>query len=357
MQRECIMKIYIWILEIFFVLFLFSGCATIIKGSGPQGVHFKSEPADAKLTVIDLRNGNVMANVKTPQVVLLPKSAGYFKYAKYNATFEKEGYDKKDVNLESDVTPWYIAGNIVFGGLIGWLIVDPASGGMWNFNPEQVSVLLTPKGADPIGFNSDEFKPPLSVEKLCAVINADKYEIQFREPDNTIMRLNEILEVTDLFNKLSAKDKLPKKDGRVLLLSDIEDLKNQTSDYRNVPVKFIGLNLDQQAKIRKLNRRLLEDKYPNETPKKFGGAYTTGSSTMPIDNTKVLIDVQEKKGKITETQADQKEKIKGVRFSDGSVIYGEIVEMNVYKIVIRTKDKRVVTRTFDEVDSFIKVRK
>lgn len=170
---------------------------------------------------------------------------------------------------ESDATAWYIGGNLLFGGLIGWLIVDPASGAMWHFDPEQVSVLLNPKGtADPIGFNIDEFKPPLSVEKLCAVINADKYEIQFREPDNTIARLNEILEVTDLFNKLSTKDKLPKKDGNVLLSPDIEDLKNQTADYRNVPVKFIGLSFDQQAKIRKLNRRLLEVTYPNETPKK-----------------------------------------------------------------------------------------
>jgi uncharacterized protein YceK len=263
------MKIYIRILAIFFVLFFFSGCATIIKGSSPQGINFKSEPADAKLTVIDLRNGNVMAaNVKTPQVVLLPKSAGFFKYGKYNATFEKEGYDKKDVNLESDISGWYVAGNLVLGGLIGWLIVDPASGAMWNFDPEQVSVLLTPKGADPIGFNSDEFKPPLSVEKLCAAINADKYEIQFREPDNTITRLNEILEVTDLFNKLSAKDKLPKKGSEVSLPPDINELKNQTADYRNVPVKFIALSFDQQAKIKKLNRRSLELVYPNETPKK-----------------------------------------------------------------------------------------
>ncbi|MEI8173415.1 MAG: hypothetical protein WCH07_08025 [Deltaproteobacteria bacterium] len=266
------MKIYIRILAIFFVLFFFSGCATIIKGGGPQGIYFKSEPADAKLTVIDLRNGNVMAaNIKTPQVVLLPKSAGYFKYAKYNVTFEKEGYDKKEVNLESDATAWYSAGNLGFllYGLIGWLIVDPASGAMWHFDPEQVSVLLNPKGtADTIGFNIDEFKPPLTVEKLCAAINADKYEIQSREPDNTITRLNEILEVTDLFNKLSTKDKLPKKGSEVSLPPDINELKNQTVIYRDASAKFIGLSFDQQAKIRKLNRRLLEVVYPNETPQK-----------------------------------------------------------------------------------------
>jgi hypothetical protein len=48
----------------------------------------------------------------------------------------------------------------------------------------------------------------------------------------------------------------------------MNDLKNQTADYRNAQVKFIGLNFDQQSKLRKLNRRLLEVAYPNETPQK-----------------------------------------------------------------------------------------
>ncbi|MDY5520178.1 hypothetical protein, partial [Campylobacter lanienae] len=28
------------------------------------------------------------------------------------------------------------AGNFIFGGLLGWLIVDPATGAMWNLKPE-----------------------------------------------------------------------------------------------------------------------------------------------------------------------------------------------------------------------------
>lgn len=262
------MKNYIRILVLFSVLFVFSGCATIIKGSGPQGINFKSEPADAKLTVIDLRNGNVMANTKTPQVVLLPKDAGYFKYAKYQVTFEKEGYDKKEVNLESNASGWYIAGNLVFGGLIGWLIVDPASGAMWTFDPEHVSVLLTPKGGDLIGFNSIEFKPPLSVQKLCSAINADKLGIMFKEPDNTIARLNELLEVPDLYEKLFYKGKVPKQGGEALLPPDITELKSQTADYRSEQTKFTALNFDQQTKVKTMNRKLLEMTYPNETPKK-----------------------------------------------------------------------------------------
>jgi hypothetical protein len=38
---------------------------------------------------------------------------------------------------------WYI-GNIVFGGLIGMLIVDPATGAMWKIENEHISENLQP---------------------------------------------------------------------------------------------------------------------------------------------------------------------------------------------------------------------
>jgi hypothetical protein len=31
-----------------------------------------------------------------------------------------------------------VAGNFVFGGLIGWLVVDPLSGAMYNLEPEHI---------------------------------------------------------------------------------------------------------------------------------------------------------------------------------------------------------------------------
>ena len=50
----------------------------------------------------------------------------------------------------------------------------------------------------------------------------------------------------------------------------------------------------------------------------------------------------------------QTEDIRGVRFKDGSVIYGMIIEMNVNKIIIMTKDNEAITKKFDDVESFIK---
>jgi outer membrane protease len=50
----------------------------------------------------------------------------------------------------------------------------------------------------------------------------------------------------------------------------------------------------------------------------------------------------------------QTENIRGVRFKDGSVIYGIIVEMNVNKLIILTKDNKTITKKFDDVATFIK---
>ena len=257
-------------LVLFFILILFSGCATIIKGGGPQGINLTSEPDDAKIKLIDLRNGNVMANTKTPQVVLLPKSSGFFQNAKYSATFEKEGYENKDINLESSLNPWYI-GNVIFGGLIGLVIVDPASGAMWSFDPEQVSVFLSTKDGDPLGFSTSEFIAPLSIEKFFISFNKSKYDIELTKPDNSLARLNEILEVINLYDQLNVNNKLPKLDNNELSLpSDIIDLKKQTDKYTKSNDKFFALNFDQQSKLKKLNRRLLEISYPDELPKKVG---------------------------------------------------------------------------------------
>lgn len=37
---------------------------------------------------------------------------------------------------------WYIAGNLLVGGILGWLIVDPLSGAMWTLSPAQVDARL-----------------------------------------------------------------------------------------------------------------------------------------------------------------------------------------------------------------------
>jgi hypothetical protein len=50
----------------------------------------------------------------------------------------------------------------------------------------------------------------------------------------------------------------------------------------------------------------------------------------------------------------QTENIKGVKFKDGSVIYGRVIEMNINDIRIETEDGKILTRKFDDVVKFLK---
>jgi len=50
----------------------------------------------------------------------------------------------------------------------------------------------------------------------------------------------------------------------------------------------------------------------------------------------------------------QTENIKGVKFKDGSIIYGSVIEMNANDIRIETKDGKIISRKFDEVVKLLK---
>ncbi len=117
------------------------GCASIVKGSN-QKVYFGSEPEGAKVTVYD-EGGSVVAEGTSPVTLPLKRGAGYFSSAKYKVVFEAQGYDKKEVWLSGSLEAgWYLAGNLLLGGWIGWLIVDPLTGAMWRLAPENVSANL-----------------------------------------------------------------------------------------------------------------------------------------------------------------------------------------------------------------------
>ncbi len=119
------------------------GCATIMKG-GDQKMAFRGDPSGARISVFDSR-GTLVTDGKTPVTLPLKKGDGYFQAARYKVVFEAPGYAKKEIWLSGSLEAgWYIAGNLVVGGLIGWLIVDPITGAMWNLGPEAVGANLDP---------------------------------------------------------------------------------------------------------------------------------------------------------------------------------------------------------------------
>jgi hypothetical protein len=122
------------------VLVLLSGCASIVSKSS-RPVTITSSPIGAKVT-ISKSSGVPIQVGETPMTVTLETSNGFFTKAKYTVEATKPGYQTSSAVISADLNGWYF-GNIVFGGLIGLLIVDPATGAMWKLD-DTYSVNLAP---------------------------------------------------------------------------------------------------------------------------------------------------------------------------------------------------------------------
>jgi hypothetical protein len=118
--------------------FFMASCASIVSKS-EYPVSLTSSPAGVKVLV--KKNGMVIHQGVTPSMVTLSARGGFFSPAKYQVEFSKKGGSTQTVPLTADIDGWYF-GNILFGGLIGILIVDPATGAMWKL-PENVNTTWT----------------------------------------------------------------------------------------------------------------------------------------------------------------------------------------------------------------------
>jgi hypothetical protein len=97
------------------------------------------------VTVKDKR-GVELHRAVTPTTISLPSDAGFFSPARYTFEFEKEGFGPGLASLGASLDGWYI-GNILFGGLIGMLIVDPATGAMWRLSDRVYGNLPPERGS------------------------------------------------------------------------------------------------------------------------------------------------------------------------------------------------------------------
>ncbi len=130
----------------------FTGCATIINdlsggssgtSNGNYPVTLNSEPGEAQYCIKDTE-GKVVCEGKTPATVKLNARKAYFKGKDYVVTFKKDGYDDLAYPIKRTLNGWYLGGNLLIGGLIGYLIVDPATGAMWRLE-KNVKVTLKQK--------------------------------------------------------------------------------------------------------------------------------------------------------------------------------------------------------------------
>ncbi len=123
------------------VLIFLTGCASIISKS-MYPVTINSYPDEANIVVKD-EYGRQIYKGKTPATLTLSAGEAYFHAKSYTVTFSKSGYEEQTAVIKAGLDGWYI-GNILFGGLIGMLIVDPLTGAMWSL-PKELIVTLVEK--------------------------------------------------------------------------------------------------------------------------------------------------------------------------------------------------------------------
>ena len=130
------------IYKILFCLLLLSGCATVMRDD-TQIVPIQSNVEGVNIEVINSQ-GAVVYTGKTPvSVDLKTAKDGYFNPESYLIKASKDGYSTQYTPVDSHVSNWYWFGNLVFGGLIGWFIVDPLTGDMYYLD-EVANVNMTP---------------------------------------------------------------------------------------------------------------------------------------------------------------------------------------------------------------------
>lgn len=115
-----------------------ASCASIVSHSS-WPVNVTATPPDAEVEITN-QAGNVVHKAKAPFTVTLKSGAGFFDGERYTLTATAPGYASTTSVLDTDVNGWYV-GNIVFGGIIGFLLVDPATGAMYKL-PETAHVEL-----------------------------------------------------------------------------------------------------------------------------------------------------------------------------------------------------------------------
>lgn len=136
------------------------GCASIVSETR-YPVTITSSPPRAEFRVVDRRTEQTIHTGMTPSTVTLKAGAGFFRSADYQVELRKDGYDQNAVMIPARTDGWYFA-NIILGGLLGMLIVDPATGSMWYLgNPDTVNLGENP---DAVYDDTAWLTPALPVE-------------------------------------------------------------------------------------------------------------------------------------------------------------------------------------------------
>ncbi len=160
------------------VIGVLPGCASIMSKSD-YTVNIHSSPEGARYSIVNKKGIEVMTGT-TPDQVTLKANAGYFSGEKYTISMTKDGYRDGSTILNSDIDPWYL-GNIIFGGLLGALVIDPASGAMFMLRDDMRISLMGIPASEVAG----EAYQPNDIEKeMAAQAAAQSLRQQAEQSEN-----------------------------------------------------------------------------------------------------------------------------------------------------------------------------
>lgn len=124
---------------LFLSVLLLSGCASIVsKSNWPFTVD--SNPSGAKVTITN-KAGREVYRGRTPAAMKLKSGSGFFGKESYTVALSMDGFETKKVGVDCKLNGWYF-GNILIGGLLGLLIVDPATGAMYKLDGQGITESL-----------------------------------------------------------------------------------------------------------------------------------------------------------------------------------------------------------------------
>ena len=116
---------------------LFSSCATIF-GNTQRTFGIDTDPKGATVQILD-RRGKTVYEGQSPVTRTLNNSAGYFRRAIYTVKISMAGYQPKTIEVGAHLNGWYF-GNVLIGGALGMLIIDPLTGAMYTFSNSETQM-------------------------------------------------------------------------------------------------------------------------------------------------------------------------------------------------------------------------
>ncbi|RYY46259.1 MAG: hypothetical protein EOO06_14835 [Chitinophagaceae bacterium] len=152
---------------VIFLSVVLSSCATIF-GKSSYPFRIATDPAGAQVTITN-KKGKEIFKGASPTNVTLKSGAGYFSRAEYQVKLSAPGYDEQIIPINFKMNGWYF-GNLLIGGFLGMLVIDPISGAMWKLETSDINTSL-------LKSTGTVMEPTLKIMQLKDVPEKDKSQL------------------------------------------------------------------------------------------------------------------------------------------------------------------------------------